>query len=342
MGCINSGEKTNTITIQHNNSTGWTKHEYLTAKEIKSNIMQEKYTSKKCFFLDEDLCIHAVSNYLLFAKKCNAKLIQKWKDELVILQASVSYIEWMILRSKHQEHLFMPKNVELILKTHMLHPINYYNFSLYLFRQHMNSFDLGHYHKTEENIMILHKLWTNEFPESLENTIGNRIQHLKKILCNNYPNIDFIESIKNQNEFLSKIEQNIKYLDRTIDLKGMTLILKARYNYFKFLKLFTKHKSDCYLIPNHYIDLIWRSHMLYPVNYRKEILKQCKIFVDYNHKIGLFHKIESDKYTQELWMDKYYERYNYDSLFFLNMHNGGSNTDDIIPYDNFCFDEDKE
>ncbi|CAF1274545.1 unnamed protein product [Rotaria magnacalcarata] len=197
----------------------------------------------------------------------------------------------------------LPWEIDWIWHVHRLHPINYYNDCI---------------KQIPNNIFIdkrIQKLTIDEYHKfdysNSEKRINNQITFV--------PSFDLGKAVLSQRDFLDKFQQHELY---TFDLRNMSP-MKFREiveNYILFMKLARK---NAIIVPTFDIDLMWHTHMRYPLNYFQFSKQLCGFLL--NHDDSITPQVLNDAYkdTAERWKTAYQSEYghNVDRNCFRNSMN---------------------
>lgn len=192
------------------------------------------------------------------------------------------------LMSKNQQSK-VSWQIEWIWHVHRLHPIAYYNDCInqvpgrYFIDKKVRKLNINQYEK------MIHC--------SLEKSILNQ-----RIFV---PSIDLTKAVLCQHNFLEKFQNHKLYL---YDLRrmDMTWFEQMIENYISFMKLARKNTI---IVPTFDIDIIWHTHMRYPMHYREFSSTLCGFVLD--HDDSMTPEILKDAYqnTAERWKNAYQSEY---------------------------------
>lgn len=234
-----------------------------------------------------------------------------WKLQDIVSSALCRYIQWMLLRRIYNVRLLIPMDIELILYIHMLHPVDYYKFTIWLYQKQMNSYELGitSTFESKELGKQLSDLWNKEYHEdcSMHNS-SSKLKYYVNV-CSIALKVDFYSSILNQFMFLERLLHHIRTEEdnktKLLKYTSEQFVTKALNDYRKFLLLKSKNID---IIPNIYISLIWRAHLINPQEYRTDCMEEVGKCVDF---IELDEEYESLLMNSscKIWYETYKEFY---------------------------------
>ncbi|XP_045187312.2 uncharacterized protein LOC123545093 isoform X2 [Mercenaria mercenaria] len=259
-----------------------------------------------CFSVD--LCEQAVNHLEILNTVHN---FPDLKEPEVLRHALYRYERfWLPLAADHPEEcLAAPLDVEFVWYCHMLNPEAYatdchkvvgttVNHKLY------SRNDFLEKQKTTE------KLWSQKYRNKCEPFTVDR--DVKYWVTENQSyqsriSIDIVAIAQKQIEFYYQVSlphyRDIKFLENSV----------LRYKQFLYLKKVTQE----FLIPSCDIDLTWRSHLLNPVVYKDDMVKNVGHLLNHG---GFFHnrcedlqlhesEKETEEETEEIWKTFFHEKY---------------------------------
>ncbi|KAH9300474.1 hypothetical protein KI387_012057 [Taxus chinensis] len=183
---------------------------------------------------------------------------------------------WLPLLAKHTESgtakfpLVAPLDCEWIWHCHRLNPVQYakdcekiYGKTIDVAFQESSVKDLARKQTTE--------IWNNCYPEEPYeiNLSDCDSDSCSKVVFQSFQKIeyDLVEAVRRQSSFFHQVSRPYMSDDRF--LKG------AEERYKGFLYLIKKNRENsvnCFCVPTYDVDLMWHSHQLQPVSYRRDML----------------------------------------------------------------------
>lgn len=150
------------------------------------------------------------------------------------------------LMSKSQQ-IKLPWQTDWIWHVHRLHPVAYYNDCIKLVP--------GGYFIDKK----VQRLRRHDYPQYDWDSSKQPIQNKTTFI----PSINLVQAVLQQREFLQKFQKHAFY---TQNLSKMNSISFERMveNYMSFIKL---AQQNTIIVPTFDIDLMWHTHMRYPLNY---------------------------------------------------------------------------
>mmetsp|Transcript_15701 Transcript_15701/g.21531 ORF Transcript_15701/g.21531 Transcript_15701/m.21531 type:complete len:448 (-) Transcript_15701:375-1718(-) len=131
------------------------------------------------------------------------------------------------------------------------------------------------------------------------------------------------DAIKEQSQFVSRV------LSLGPSIITDSFVDSAVVKYIKFLHL-ARNNPDEMLVPTLDVDLVWRAHMLSPVDYRKDTKALCGRVLPHKNDYDRENLEDALENTQRAWFDQY-------GTHFLENQPEVGNIDDVIicnKYDN--------
>ncbi|CAF4810651.1 unnamed protein product, partial [Rotaria socialis] len=119
------------------------------------------------------------------------------------------------------------------------------------------------------------------------------------------PSINLMNAVVRQRNFLENFQKHPFY---SIDLRLMhaTSFEQSLENYISFMKL---AKKDTIIVPTFDIDLIWHTHMIYPMNYLEFSTALCGYLLDHDDSIASTILTDAYRDTAERWKVAYGSEY---------------------------------
>ena len=209
---------------------------------------------------------------------------------------------WLPLAAEH-DNLAAPLDIHWVWHCHMLAPLYYEKDCLRVVYK-----------------VVDHKILT-------ENSRAAAVQHARKLWQEKYKHEPFEVPMDDNSNLVSGIDNfqtKLKYnLEVAISRQKMfycqvslphyqhSLFIKAaitRYKKYLYLK---KNNMDMFLVPCYDFDLVWHSHQLHPLLYKKDTV--AVLGVMFNHDDSVNDRApnsklnRSDQSTRELWMKHFGE-----------------------------------
>ncbi len=167
------------------------------------------------------------------------------------------------MRTKDQQSK-LPWQIEWIWHVHRLHPLHYFN-------DCQKQLSGGLVTKQEQRIPINY-VKKNQSKTRFSSDISHQLFH---------PSIDLTKAVVAQNEFLDKFRNHFLY--------SYDLTQSHRSNFHNFVQdyvLFMKStRQNRLIIPTFDIDLIWHTHMRYPLDYHQFSTSICGFILDHDDSI---------------------------------------------------------
>eukprot|EP01080_Neovahlkampfia_damariscottae_P011588 gene11588-4831_t len=256
----------------------------------------------------------AIENYL----KSKALFAEEKIDELYIKKAFFRYEKFLELKEKYPNLILIPtQDIEIIWFSHLLRPSKYHKDCKKYFKKLIDhklcltdyeiSVKLDCVKKTKD-------LWENEF----QIPYYKEIQNLEKykldfeLSSRNTIMVDLRDSTafevcKGIHDFNLNSNFQCKFSITNEDIKkdlssNAKPLVKSYFesSYFAFWDIIIKNKQNVKdYSPDHQIDAFWHSHMLHPVEYKKNCLNSFGFVLD--------HHVNESKFVVEAKRGKYNE-----------------------------------
>ncbi|CAF1472414.1 unnamed protein product, partial [Rotaria sordida] len=115
------------------------------------------------------------------------------------------------------------------------------------------------------------------------------------------PSIDLAKAVVRQCDFLEKFKQHKLF---SMDLRQLNrkLFEQMVQNYISFLKLAKKGEL---IVPTFDIDLIWHTHMRFPISYQNTSKALCGFLLDHNDSLEKDILVDAYQKTAEQWKMTY-------------------------------------
>ncbi|KAI8763943.1 glycine-rich domain-containing protein 2 [Biomphalaria glabrata] len=249
--------------------------------------------------------IASVPSHLNFLEECN---IPALRNEAILRQAVYRYEHfWLPLAAKyHPKILEAPLDIAWVWHCHMLSPAAYCSDCVRLLDGKIIDHTLERNEKQKyAALQETRSLWQREYPnEAFEvelNPISVNPKYTKGKTNFSY---DIVDAALRQKEFGYQVSLP-HYRDKLFLLSSLT-----RYKKFLQLKI---ERPKMFIVPCYDIDLMWHTHQLYPLAYKKDTEELYgKIF---NHDDSVTDRSEGSKLytadlaTREAWKDVYNETF---------------------------------
>jgi len=118
---------------------------------------------------------------------------------------------------------------------------------------------------------------------------------------------DLVSASLRQRSFAAKMAS-----DMFSGLDSLPNLDKATSRYRKFMFVDMDLDSECGIVPTLDIDLIWHTHQLFPVEYRRWCLENLNRYVNHDDTIEESTLATGLNSTVDIWLEKYGEKYEID------------------------------
>lgn len=175
---------------------------------------------------------------------------------------------------------------------HRLHPVAYFNDCI---KQLPNDYVIDK--KFENMAAVEHKRWN---PVTFFRSRSN-----KQILV---PSIDLTKAVVRQRKLLEKFQYHELSRQQSMSFyyNDSPWFEPSIQKYVSFLKLARK---DTRIVPTFEIDLIWHTHMRYPLRYREVTLALCGFLLDHDDSIDTQTLKDAYQKTAARWKIIYNSEY---------------------------------
>ncbi|CAF3325772.1 unnamed protein product [Rotaria sp. Silwood2] len=192
------------------------------------------------------------------------------------------------MMSKRQQSQ-LPWQIDWIWHVHRLHPIAYYNDCI---KQIPGSYFID---------KIVRKLTVDEYQKQNGVTSRKPIHNQASFI----PSFDMMEAVLRQSDFLEKF---VKHNFYSLNLKHMDLISFEQIveNYVSFMKLARKNTM---IVPTFEIDLMWHTHMRYPLSYLEFSKALCGFLLDHDDSVASSLLKDAYQDTADRWKLTYHSEY---------------------------------